>query len=337
VGSELDSLAKVESLHDMEGFLKFGNYPELEVFDSEQLWDALQKLRDGTGSSAADIRWEEYQAFVGSKGPSDYRDEFKVVPEVIPSAAEGILDRVFKAVRLREVRALRGFTRIDPVPDIGELEEVDAIKAGLAPLAPHKLDWFPGVEFRGEGIFVTLDTEHLSSWEASPAIAAWGESLAQAQRSWFDARGITLKDVRPPRFVLAHTLSHLLIRRIELEAGYAGASLRERLYCDPRMAGILIYTATPDSEGTLGGLVELARHEDLGGMLQRALEEAALCANDPLCASRRPSDRDSHLNGAACHACLLLPETCCEQGNHFLDRAAVVSTLGTEGIEFVRE
>ena len=141
--------------------------------------------------------------------------------------------------------------------------------------------------------------------------------------------------IRSPRFVLVHTLSHILIRRFELEAGYSGSSLRERIYCDREMAAILIYTATPDSEGTLGGLVELARPDDLGPTLKRALEEARLCANDPLCASRRPSDADSHLNGAACHACLLLPETCCEFENHFLDRAIVVPTLGGLGVEFV--
>ena len=124
------------------------------------------------------------------------------------------------------------------------------------------------------------------------------------------------------------------------EAGYAGASLRERIYCDDEMAGFLVYTATPDSEGTLGGLVELARQDDLGPMLERGLEESRLCANDPLCASRQPSDQDSHLNGAACHACLLLPETSCEQGNHYLDRSTLVQTLSaSEGatVAFVRD
>jgi hypothetical protein len=101
------------------------------------------------------------------------------------------------------------------------------------------------------------------------------------------------------------------------------------------MAGLLIYTATPDSEGTLGGLVELARPEALGPILGRIWEETELCANDPFCASRKVSDADSHVNGAACHACLLIPETSCEQGNHYLDRALVVRTLGNEGSQFV--
>lgn len=146
-------------------------------------------------------------------------------------------------------------------------------------------------------------------------------------------RGPTTLAPKTPRFVLLHSLAHLLIRRFELEAGYAGASLRERIYCDDEMAGFLVYTATPDSEGTLGGLVELARGKDFGAMLSRALEGALLCANDPLCSSRELEGSESHLNGAACHACLLLPETSCEQGNHYLDRTLIVPTLRSAGVD----
>jgi hypothetical protein len=337
VGAFEDKLAKVESLEDFQGFLKFGNYPELEIYDPGQLWDALRRLRGLLGDQdVADLRWDEFQAFVGSKGPADYRAEFKVVPEKVPNEAVGVVGRVVKAVRLREVRALRGFTRIDSVPDIGDMGEVDAVKAGLAPLAATRLDWLPGVELRGEGVFLTLDPEELARWERTEEVQAYDEAHQRAQRNWYALRGVSAPNIRRARFVLVHSLAHMLIRRFELEAGYSCASLRERIYCDERMAGFLIYTATPDSEGTLGGLVELARPEDLGPLVQRALEEARLCANDPLCASRKPSDRDSHLNGAACHACLLLPETSCEQGNHYLDRSLVVRTLGGEGVEFVR-
>ncbi|MHB9149691.1 MAG: DrmB family protein [Thermoleophilia bacterium] len=332
------NLAKVESLEHMQNFLKFGNYPELEIYDPEQVWDALRKLRGIMGDTdSADLRWEEFQAFTGSKGPADYRSEFKVVPEKVPAAVTGVLGSVVKAVRLREVRALRGFTRIDSVPDIGDMGEVDAVKAGLAPLAPTKLDWLPGVELRGEGVFLTLNSETLARWEATDAVQLYDAAHQRVQRAWYALRGVALPNVRSARFILVHSLAHMLIRRFELEAGYSGASLRERIYCDERMAGFLVYTATPDSEGTLGGLVELARPEDLGPMFQRAIEEARLCANDPLCASRRPTDQGSHMNGAACHACLLLPETSCEQGNHYLDRSLVVRTLGAEGVEFVRD
>lgn len=338
VGAQADAMAKVQSLDDMEGFLKFGNYPELEQYDAEQLWDALRKERGITAETdAADIRREEYQAFIGSKGVQDYRSEFKVSPEKIPVEAVGVFDRVVKATRLREVRALRGFTRIDPVPDIGDMGEVKAIEAGLSRLSRHRTDWLPAVEMRGEGVFLALDEKALDDWEARDPVGKYAVTLRSAQLAWYEARGLPLENPRAARFVVLHSLAHLLIRRFELEAGYAGSSLRERIYCNDHMAGFLVYTATPDSEGTLGGLVELARPDDLGPMLRRALEEAGLCANDPFCASRKPSDRDSHLNGAACHACLLLPETSCEVGNHYLDRAVLVQALGREATGFVSQ
>ena len=65
----------------------------------------------------------------------------------------------------------------------------------------------------------------------------------------------------------------------------------------------------------------------LGPLVARAIDEARLCANDPLCADRAPSATGNHLNGAACHSCLLASETACEVGNHYLDRGVVVSTV----------
>ncbi|MDB2392560.1 DUF1998 domain-containing protein [Acidimicrobiaceae bacterium] len=327
-------MAKADSLDGLKNALKYGNYPDLEAFDPEQIWSALQQLRGVDEEDEVDLRIDEYQAFVGATGPADYRSEFKVVPIARPASADGVLDKVIKAVRLREVRALRGFTRIDSIPDIGEMGEVSALEAGLAPLATQPLDWLPGAEMSGEGIFVTLDSSALENWESDPNVVRYNKESADAQRSWHAARG-AIVDPKSARFSLVHSLAHLLIRRLELEAGYAGSSIRERIYVGDDMAGFLIYTATPDSEGTLGGLVELARPEDLGPMLDRAFEGAKLCANDPFCSSRQASDAASHLNGAACHACLLLPETSCEHGNHFLDRTLVVPTLRQSGVPFV--
>ena len=100
------------------------------------------------------------------------------------------------------------------------------------------------------------------------------------------------------------------------------------------MAGLLVYTATSDSDGSLGGLVEMGRPEDLGPLIRRALDDARLCAGDPFCASQEPS-RSGQLNGAACHACLLISETACEAGNRHLDRAAVIPTLRESRTAFI--
>jgi hypothetical protein len=147
--------------------------------------------------------------------------------------------------------------------------------------------------------------------------------------------------LRPVRLILLHSFAHVLIRQLALDCGYSSASLRERLYCssdaNAPMAGILIYTATPDSEGSLGGLVEMTRADKLGPVIERGLEGSRLCANDPLCADREGIVQGGSLNGACCHACLLLSETACELGNYHLDRSVLMGTLSEKRLAFFPE
>ena len=86
----------------------------------------------------------------------------------------------------------------------------------------------------------------------------------------------------------------------------------------------MIYTAVPDAEGTLGGLVSLAEPDPLLRLTRRALLDARHCSSDPLCAERLPHRPADFLHGAACHVCLFVSETTCERGNRFLDRRFVV-------------
>ena len=135
-----------------------------------------------------------------------------------------------------------------------------------------------------------------------------------------------------PELVFLHTLAHLLIKRLSFDAGYGASSIRERIYSAPeghphRMAGILLYTAAGDADGTLGGLVELGRPGRLDRTLAGALEDARWCASDPICVESTGQGPES-LNLAACHACGLLPETSCEFRNRILDRAAVTRFFG---------
>jgi hypothetical protein len=145
------------------------------------------------------------------------------------------------------------------------------------------------------------------------------------------------------RYVLLHSIAHLLINELALECGYGAASLRERIYSssgedgsDP-MAGFLIYTAAADSEGTLGGLVSMAKPDTFGRVLERAIGRAQLCSSDPLCAEHVPTPEDRTLHGAACHSCLFLPETSCERNNRLLDRAALAETLTHSGISYLAD
>lgn len=337
VGEYIDELAKVNSLDDLKMFFKFVNAPALEEFPPEQVWAAIERRQSGQ-VGMGDLRREEWLSFTRDTSHNYPGSEFQIRPVSVPEQLGQFVSGITQVVRLREVRALRGFTRIDPIPDVGDLGEVEAIDAGLAPLATARLNWLPGIDQRGEGVFVRLDEEVVRDWEALASVRELHSRHATAQKAWYAARDRQPPQPRPARYLLLHSLAHLLIRQLGLECGYASSSLRERIYCsdgtDP-MSGILIYTASADSEGSLGGLVEMSRPETIGPMLKRALEASKLCANDPLCADRAASATGTQLNGAACHACLLESETSCEVGNNYLDRAVLAGTLRPTGTAFV--
>ena len=176
----------------------------------------------------------------------------------------------------------------------------------------------------------------LQAWEhGTPALASRDRRFVDAHRRWRLARRLALPADGYPgmRYFLLHSFAHALMRQFALECGYSAASIRERIYSlppdtdDGPMAGVLLYTAAPDSEGTLGGLVSLGAPTELGRLLDAALESIEFCASDPLCAEHLPAAESPVLHGAACHACLFAPETSCERGNKYLDRSAVVPTF----------
>ena len=202
-----------------------------------------------------------------------------------------------------------------------------------------KCEWHPAVELYGEGIFFTLDEAVLARWEASSALQERADAFARRYYQ-SDLQNRASEVSVTPRLLLCHTLAHLLIRQLEAYAGYPGASLKERLYCRgggvpthggpsdggpmkrSPMAGILIYVAVADEEGSLGGLAELAEPKRFLRLLNGAMEEANWCSLDPVC-----GEREGHgpglLNGASCHACALVAETSCEHGNTLLDRTFI--------------
>ena len=198
-------------------------------------------------------------------------------------------------------------------------------------------DRLPAASVYGEGIFLTLPEKQLQAWEARPGVLARTSLL---QRNFDEAaatRGLAGWSL-PGRFPLLHTFAHLLINQLTFECGYSSASLRERLYISdgPRpMAGLLIYTAAGDSEGTMGGLARMGRPEYFTRVVARALRTLSASA-DPVCmevGSTSGQGPDS-CNMAACHNCALVPETACEQFNRFLDRGLVVGSITDPGIGF---
>jgi hypothetical protein len=200
----------------------------------------------------------------------------------------------------------------------------------------------PTSEVRGEGVFVQVAEEAIQGWLQQ--VTNRDAEFFEAHRRWRTIRGLPPHEAYPTmRYVLLHSLAHALIRQFALECGYTTASIRERIYSHPPdgehepMAGVLLYTAAPDSEGTLGGLVSLGEPQTLGRHLDQALEAMELCASDPLCAEHHPYRDSLTLHGAACHACLFLPETSCERGNKYLDRAVLVPTLERGDLAFFKD
>ncbi|SFD62817.1 DUF1998 domain-containing protein [Streptomyces aidingensis] len=255
------------------------------------------------------------------------RQDFVCVPprgDDTQVAHEFGIDRTMLVTRLREVRALIAFTRVD-LPN-------DEDDSSWADLSLHRQDWLPAIEVSGEGVFLRLDPERLRRWERLPGPVGRARRLRDSHMAVIAERAGAGKPVRPspvsPRYVLLHTLAHVLINEWSLDGGYPAAALRERLYVsegDDGMAGILIYTATSDSAGSLGGVVQQGEPERLALTLASALKRAEWCSMDPLCMESRAGGTDS-LNLAACHACVLLPEVSCEALNSHLDRAMLVGT-----------
>lgn len=249
------------------------------------------------------------------------------------------VDRLVAVTRLREVRVFRGFTRITQHFDDRLSPTMPSWQPGDEPVArlvPPDLDescnWLPAVEFYGEGIFFTLPEPLLARWAAQDWLKL---RTARLQARWEQTRiRFPLEPPAPltPRFLLLHTLAHLMIRRLEAEAGYPAASIRERIYCaeggEP-MAGILIYVAVPDVVGSLGGLAELAEPKRFLRLLTNVFDHADWCSQDPVCAEHQ-GQGPSLLNLAACHACALVPEPSCAYGNLLLDRTFVAGDLAGE-------
>ncbi|MGW7050535.1 DrmB family protein [Streptomyces sp. NPDC054887] len=221
--------------------------------------------------------------------------------------------------KLREVRALKAFTRLVDAESTTDSTEM--------PLSERPLRWLPAMEVRGEGVFLRLDEDRLGAWEKSAAVAARVERMRTAHQRVLAQRADDPSRVASspatPRMVLLHTLAHVLINEWSLEAGYPAAALRERLYAADDMAGVLVYTATSDSAGSLGGLVAQGEPETLGRTVRSAVRRAEWCSSDPLCMETEASGAGG-INVAACHACVMLPETSCENNNILLDRALLV-------------
>ncbi len=304
-----------------------------EDVGEQAVLEAIEKRDSDVGDeSAEDLRTPEWRV-LGSPSTAPETPDFRLRSVSVPDEFADEIAEVVLVERLRVVSALRGFTRLNAPDDL-------ASRGGtIVRLSREAPRWLPCSEVRGEGIFVRFPEERLAAWEVRYREAGDASRIHEGHRAWRSRRALDPEDGWPgERYILLHSFAHALIREFALECGYTASSICERVYAataadgEP-MAGVLLYTAAPDSEGTLGGLVSLGEPQQLGPLLHQALERAQLCSSDPLCAEHDPRS-DSSVHAAACHACQFASETSCERGNRFLDRATLVPTLARSDVSY---
>ncbi len=290
--------------------------------DSADIRGVLEKLIDCSGDkgSMQEIMEDEYGAILSGGGGME-SDDFATCDEDVPEALSHIIERVIAVERLTEITAMVGFSRLTSNYGVND--------PNLAPISKTQKEWLPGIEQKGEGIFLKFNQKILAKW-AKKYEKYYGEMGQRLEDSLF------INERFSPQYVFLHTFSHLFIRELSNMCGYSAASIKERIYSTyqgaaKEMAGILIYTSTSDSDGSLGGLTEQAKPCNFDRLLRSMLERAKWCSSDPVCFSSKEQGFMS-LNYAACFACTLLPETSCEFRNALLDRCSVVGRPDDEAL-----
>lgn len=303
-------------------------HPFLPKATMAQILEAYQSLTSvqtlNHPSSTKELYEEEYRALC--KETEDENADFRSRQLTPPEKYHDLISRIIAVDRLTEIVAMIGFTRLYGW-------DGDLNSPCLAPIFSHDHgQWLPAIDMHGEGIFIQLNEKRVAKWEKR------NQHIYQPMIKRAVDNHIHCENVSA-RYVLLHTLAHLFIRSLAKRCGYQTSSLKERIYSTyengDEMAGILIYTASSDAEGSLGGLVTQATPEHMEENIDSLLAEAEWCSGDPLCMSSTDMNGQGlyGLNYGACHQCALLPETSCAMRNLFLDRAALIGRTedGTVG------
>lgn len=294
--------------------------------DTNELEDSEEKYRKMEYDAILTQAGGENQDFYVTKNNASIYEDFE----------KGLsISQFFSSIallhKLRETRAFVGFSRI--LPDDGRPLSIkkEFLKLG------QSINWLPAIVVKGEGVFFEFNERRLQKWSSEKAVQDRIKLLADNYNQSRISKGQEARKITA-EFILIHTFGHLLINQFSYECGYGSSSLRERIYCDleykdAKMNGVLIYTASGDSEGSLGGLVRMGRPGNLEVVISNAIENARWCSSDPICIDSKGQGPNS-CNLAACHNCSLLPETCCEESNMLLDRGFVIGTLDNPALGY---
>lgn len=318
----LESYSKMpESLRKQNLAYYYESHKDKLRCDSNQFYNEIRYALEDTDkrfSDIHDLKRGEYDALCDE----DCSDpDFLTIESKVPSELKGLIEQIKIVGRLREVQVLDGFRRMKP-------------DGSIARLSKKPLEWLPGNELYGEGIFIRFRNDKITRWEKNSS-----DRYAMLKNRVKENPIIKEKISGGLRYILLHTFAHLLIRELSVQCGYTIASLKEKIYAsddNAQMCGVLIYTASPDSDGSLGGLARQGVTEKIRDTIFSMLESASWCSNDPICIDSN-SQGYASLNYAACHACTLLPETSCELYNSLLDRGSIIGLDNDRSLGYFAE
>ncbi|MGO1653086.1 DrmB family protein [Senegalia sp. (in: firmicutes)] len=317
IEAEIDDEAFDYKKAEMRGLKVAYRKLDQNLISFERFIDIYKKVAEGA-SEYSEIKESEYNSILNHKSVAKNYSNFLASEEELPEFLKTYFTRLIRIEKVREIMALKGFTRASfPDPDNDNFTSV-------VNLAGKETGWLPAVRTSGEGIFIELNREEVDKWLLSFDSKAISNIYDNEYKKHVESKGWEYRQNRDLTYVLLHSLSHSLIRELSLRSGYSTTELQERIYYSENMCGLLIYTASGDSEGTLGGLEEMGKTSNFQDVLLTSLKNALVCSADPGCLKTYPGNEN--LNGAACHACLMIPETACENGNRLLDRRTIVPT-----------
>lgn len=329
-----DRLAKFTESEIEAALNKYiNNYDIEENTTTEEIEDEF-----GSINEEESYRYKEYNLLL----KRNKENKFETIP--IPINKYGnVISKYFQNIslvnKLVETTALYGFTRVKS-DDNQKLEEHKS-KLRLKPIENFSDTWLPATQTTGEGFFLELKKDILNKWESDKSIINRVETIYNNFKA--NAEDVNEDEFPPARKILLHTIAHLLINQLVFDCGYGASSIKERIYSsldeNKDMAGILIYTSGGDSEGSMGGLVRMARPGYLEDTFKRALINSSWCSVDPVCTEIGSSSGQgpNSANLAACHNCALVPETSCEMFNSFLDRIMVTGHYKDRSLGFMGE
>ena len=157
-------LDKATSLEVLKAFRMIGELKDFNKYTDDQLWAAIQKKIQGIGEEVEDpddLKSPEWKVVSNPTKAKEGRT-FKLRIVDPPTDFTKYFEKIVLVEKLREVRALVGFTRLMSPRDFDNAADVPLEqRAKISRKAPT---WVPASETRGEGIFFQFSESLIQEW-----------------------------------------------------------------------------------------------------------------------------------------------------------------------------